>query len=197
MKVLHRPDLYAWSRFDEARNIDFHGYLWVRDGGNILFDPLPLTEHDEAHLRELGGVAWIVLTNSDHVRAAEDLQKEFGAKVAGPAGERSAFPMQCDRWMADGEELVPGLTAIAFEGSKTPGELAFVLQDTTLITGDLIRAHSGGALHFLPDAKLVDRTQARASARRLLDLNRVEAVLVGDGWPVFADGHARLAELLA
>ena len=36
MKRLHRADLYGWSRFDEARDIDFHSVLWKRSGGNVV-----------------------------------------------------------------------------------------------------------------------------------------------------------------
>ncbi len=195
MKSLHRPDLYTWSTFDEARNIDFHGVCWVRPEGNVLIDPLPLTPHDHAHLIELGGVSHIVITNSDHTRAAEALRAEFGAKVYGPRAEAGAFPM--DVLVADGDAIVPGLVAIELHGSKTPGELALVLHGSTLITGDLVRAHRPGALMMLPDAKLVDRAQAVASVARLARLPDIEVVLVGDGWPVFAGGRALLGALAA
>jgi len=36
MKALHRDDLYGWSTFDTARNLDFHGTLWVRPEGNVV-----------------------------------------------------------------------------------------------------------------------------------------------------------------
>jgi glyoxylase-like metal-dependent hydrolase (beta-lactamase superfamily II) len=196
MKRLHRPDLFGWSRFDEGRNLDFHSVLWARPGGNVLVDPLPLSAHDEAHLRQLGGAAWIVVTNSDHVRAAAQLRAALDACVAGPRGERDSFPIACDRWLADGDEVVPGLAAYEMHGSKTSGELALVVEETTLITGDLIRAHEGGALCLLPDAKLRDRGQAIVSVARLAALGRIEAVLPGDGWPVFRDGRAILREML-
>ncbi|HEX4477133.1 MAG TPA: hypothetical protein VH142_18710, partial [Polyangiaceae bacterium] len=77
-----------------------------------------------------------------------------------------------------------------------PGELALVLDGTTLITGDLVRAHSGGALTLLPDAKLADRALAIDSLRRLVALDAIDAVLPGDGWPVFRGGHQVLSELL-
>lgn len=195
MKSLHRPDLYAWSTFDEARNVDFHGLCWVRPEGNVLIDPLPMSAHDHAHLAELGGVDHIVITNSDHTRAAEALKAEFGATVYGPAAEAGVFPM--DVGVRDGQTIVPGLVALALDGSKTPGELALVLHDTTLVTGDLVRAHRAGALMMLPDAKLVDRPAAVASVRRLAALPDIEAVLVGDGWQVFAGGGALLRQLAA
>lgn len=196
MKALHRKELYGWSVFDEARNLDFHSVLWVRPEGNVVIDPLPLSAHDAAHLRALGGVAWVVVTNSEHVRNTRELVSTFGAKVAGPRAEAETFPLPCDRWLATGESLVPGLEALELHGSKTPGELALLLEDTTLVTGDLIRGHVGGRLNLLPDAKLKDSARARASVRELAERwPRIDAVLVGDGWPVFRGGRAALEEL--
>lgn len=197
MKRLHRPDLFGWSVFDESRNLDFHSVLWVRAGANVAIDPLPLTPHDSKHLTDLGGLALVVVTNSDHTRAAAALAKEFGARLAGPAAERATFPFACDLWLGDGDEPVPGLTTIALDGSKTAGELALVIERTTLVTGDLVRAHEGGRLTTLPAAKLRDAAQAAASVRRLAALPDVDAVLVGDGWPIFRGAGAALRELAA
>lgn len=196
MKRLHRGDLYSWSEFNEDRNIDFHGVLWVRPEGNILIDPVPVCEHDRQHLEQLGGAQWIVITNSDHVRDAENLATITGAKLAGPQAEADNFPIQCDRWLGDSEELVPGLKAFELEGSKTPGELALLLQGDTLITGDLVRAHEAGRLCMLPDPKLTDKAKAIESVKRLAQTGPIEAVLTGDGWPVFRDGHQLMAELV-
>jgi glyoxylase-like metal-dependent hydrolase (beta-lactamase superfamily II) len=197
MKSLHRPDLYTWSSFDAERNVDFNSVLWVRPGGNVVVDPLPLSEHDRKHLAELGGAAWIVITNSDHVRASAELRESTGAQLAGPAAEKAAFPIACDRWLEGGEELVPRLRVLALEGSKTPGELALVLEETTLVTGDLVRAHRAGALMMLPAAKLADPLAATRSVAALADLPKIEAVLVGDGWSLFSGGHAALRSLAA
>jgi glyoxylase-like metal-dependent hydrolase (beta-lactamase superfamily II) len=196
MKRLHRPDLFGWSEFNQDRNIDFHSVVWVRPAGNVVIDPLALSDHDEAHLRELGGVAWIVVTNSDHVRESSKLAERTGAQLAGPSQEADDFPLKCARWLTDGDEVVPGMTALELEGSKTPGELALLLEGTTLITGDLIRAHEGGALCLLPDKKLSDRRQAIASVHRLTLLPELGALLPGDGWPVFRDAKTLLKELL-
>ena len=143
MKRLHRDDLFGWSVFDESRNIDFNGVAWVRGDGNVLVDPVPMSAHDEAHLRELGGAATIILTNSDHVRDAPALAERFGARILGPGKERTNFPVPCDGWLDQDDVVVPGLVAHTLSGSKTPGEIALTLEGTTLITGDLIRAHGG------------------------------------------------------
>lgn len=197
MKRLHRPDLYGWSSFNEDRNIDFHSVVWVRPEGNVVIDPLPLSTHDQAHLRELGGIATIVITNSDHVREAKNLASKSEVEVIGPIKEADSFPLSCDRWLADGDEVVPGLVALELRGSKTPGELALLLEESTLITGDLIRAHEGGALCLLPDAKLSDKRKAIASVQRLAELPYLESLLPGDGWPVFRDAKTLLSELLS
>lgn len=203
MKSLHRSDLYSWSTFNPERNVDFNGFAWIRPGGNVLIDPVPLSEHDLTHLKTLGGVGWIVITNSDHIRATKDIVEWSHATVAAPLAERPTFPLaeagvttsEQIHWLEDGEDVVPGLRAIALHGSKTPGELALVLEDTTLVTGDLVRAHRAGSLMILPDAKLQNRQAAIASIHRLADLPAIEAVLVGDGWSVFRDGGDRLKEL--
>jgi glyoxylase-like metal-dependent hydrolase (beta-lactamase superfamily II) len=196
MKRLHRPDLYGWSQFNAERNIDFNSVLWVRSDGNVAIDPLPLSVHDTAHLRELGGVAWIVVSNSDHVRAAPELAALTGARIAAPRAEAATIGIKADRWLGEGDQIVPGLVAYELEGSKTAGELAFLLEESTLITGDLVRAHEAGSLCLLPDAKLRDRGQAIVSVARIAALGHIDAVLTGDGWPVFRHGRTALREML-
>ena len=195
MKHLHRKDLFAWSVFNEERNLDFHSVLWVREGGNVMIDPLPMSEHDHYHLQCLGGVKYIVITNSDHCRDAAHIAQTMGAAVYGPAAEEDVFPVYCDRWLYDGDSVVPGLTAFELEGSKTPGELALLLESTTLICGDLIRCHLAGELCLLPEAKLQDRKQAIQSVKRLAQLPNIQAILTGDGWPIFRHGSEALHQL--
>jgi hypothetical protein len=196
MKRLHKPNLYGWSVFNEDRDIDFHSVLWLRPEGNIAIDPLPLSPHDEAHLKELGGVSLIVITNSDHLRSTRELVAITSARVLVPAAEVEAFAQLDAEALEQGASHVAGLEVLQLAGSKTPGELALLLEGDTLVTGDLVRSHAAGGLDLLPDAKLGDKSQALASLRRLAALEGVDAVLVGDGWPVFRDGKRALGELL-
>jgi hypothetical protein len=71
-----------------------------------------------------------------------------------------------------------------------------LLEGDTLVTGDLIRGQRAGRLNLLPDAKLADRALAIRSLERLAQHKQIEAVLVGDGWPIFRAGAAALDELL-
>lgn len=198
MKSLHRTDLFAWSAYQPQHRLDFNGFLWTRPGANVLVDPLPLGPGDAEHLAELGGVATIVLTNSAHVRGARELAAASGARLLGPRGEREGFPLRCDGWLGDGDEPLPGLVVRELHGSKTPGELALVLDGTTAIFGDLVRGHAADALVLLPDPKLRDIRQAVESVRRVRALHPAVAhVLVGDGWCAFRRGGELLDELLA
>ena len=196
MKQLHRTDLFAWSEFDAERNLDFHSVLWVRNTGNILIDPLPMSIHDQEHLNELGGASIIIITNSDHCRASHEIAQKTGAAIYGPIAEQHQFDIACDHWLADQEAIVPGLISYQLEGSKTPGELALLLEESTLITGDLIRCHKAGELCLLPKAKLSNETAARQSVRRIASIHSIETVLPGDGWPLFNNGGTALKRLV-
>ncbi len=198
MKRLHRPDLFTWSIYDEQQQVDFNGLLWRREAGNVLVDPVPLAAADERHLAELGGAAFILLTNSTHLRGSKEIAARTGARLLGPAAEREGFPVPCERWLRDGDEPFPGLVVRELHGSKTDGELALVLDDTTAVFGDLVRAHQAGALMLLRREKLRDPAAALASVQRFRGLHpRVEHVLVGDGWCAFRNGGALLDELVA
>ena len=196
MKKLHRKNLYSWSIFNEERNIDFHSVLWIRSEGNVLIDPLPLSDHDKKHLESLGGAAHIIITNSDHLRDASNISEWAKAKCWGPAEEKEKFPLVFKDWLKDGNEPIPGLKIFTVDGSKTSGELSILLEEKTLITGDLIRVHEGGSLCMLPKSKLKNYKKAVESIKRMAEIKTIEAVLPGDGWPIFRNGHQALIELV-
>ena len=195
MKQLHRSDLFNWSEFNEERNIDFNGTLWLSPAGNVLIDPVTLTEHDINHLESLGGAAHVIITNSDHVRDAAKILLITGAKCWGPAAEKENFPISCDGWLSEEEQPIKGIEVFCLNGSKTPGELALLIDNKTLVTGDLIRSHEGGHLRILPEEKLQNRELALKSIKRMASITNIQAVIPGDGWPVFNYGHEALLTL--
>jgi glyoxylase-like metal-dependent hydrolase (beta-lactamase superfamily II) len=196
MKQLHKPNLWSFSLFNAERNLDFHSVFWSRPAGNVLIDPLPLSEHDAAHLERLGGVRDIILTNSDHARAAAELRERTSARLWGPRLEPAFLESIGARALAAEHSLGADLEVLELQGSKTPGELCLLLEGDTLVVGDLIRGHRAGRLNLLPDAKLGDKALALQSLEALTRRGGIEAVLVGDGWPVFRGGSAALLELL-
>jgi hypothetical protein len=196
MKTLHKPNLYGWSAFNEERNLDFHSVFWCGPQGNVAIDPLPQSAHDRRHVAALGGVREIIVTNSDHLRAAAELAAETHARVWVPMLERAALAALDPTGLSDGDTPVPGLRVLTLHGSKTPGEVALVIENDTLVVGDLVRGHRAGRLNLLPDSKLADKGQALESLSRLAAMKSIEAVLVGDGWPVFQGGSEALNALL-
>jgi len=48
---------------------------------------------------------------------------------------------------------------------------------------------------MLPDEKLKNRELAVNSIKRIAAVKSIEAVITGDGWPIFNNGHAALIEL--
>lgn len=196
MKALHKPNLFSWSVFNEERNIDFHSVFWASANGNVAIDPLPPSEHDWRHMEALGGVQDIVITNSDHVRGAAELAAACGARVWGPARELDRLEHVKAHAAGDREQPIAGLEVFELHGSKTPGELALLIEHHTLVVGDLVRGQRAGRLNLLPESKLTDRAAALDSLRRLTELAGIDAVLVGDGWPIFHGGRHALNALL-
>ena len=199
MKSLHRPDLFCWSRFNSERNVDFNGYFWKCKSGNIAFDPVPFGNHDAAHMKALGGVTGIIISNVDHIRDAQKLADQWNAWIGAPVQEKELpefAGVSVSRWLHDGQKLRNGIRVLHMKGSKTPGELAFQLPPgDTLICGDLIRGQRGGHLNALPFSKLGNPIDAAKTIRRLADMSKIKHVLVGDGQSIFRYGSEALQEL--
>ena len=186
MQKLSFDDVYCWSEWQPDRNVFFNSYFVRRDGGNVAIDPLAWTADDEKQIEALGGVATIVVTNRDHERKTRLLAESFGAKIA--AGEKDAPLLSgpVDRVLRDGEEPFPGARVIAFDGLKSPGEIALSLPGSrAAIVGDALWGDPAGAVRLLPDAKLLDPKAAALSLRKLWAL-RLEVLLVGDGASIFS-----------
>ena len=170
--------------------MDFNSFYVRGDGGNFVVDPL---EPDDAVLGacRAGGVDAIVVTNRDHERFTARFVSEFNVPVIASVLDAPLLQIPVDRAVSDGDELF-GWRVLMLEGVKTPGE--FVLYRNELraaISGDAFWGVPAGALRIMPDEKLADPIRATFSARRVRGLN-LNALLVGDGAPVFRDASAVL-----
>ena len=197
MKRLLLPDFYSWSVFSEARQIDFNGHLWVREGGNVVIDPVAISEADLAQLKELGGAALIVVTNRDHERMTALLKKQTGAEVVAHEEDADSFSFPVDRAVVEGDEVVPGMEVIHLRYGKSPGEIALVWPELgAAFISDLIWGGPSGAFSFLPDAKLADPPRAALELRKLLAYPQITTILVGDDHSIFGNARERLLECL-
>ncbi|MDE0481428.1 MAG: cupin domain-containing protein [Candidatus Poribacteria bacterium] len=196
MKRLIFEDIYSWSVFSEARQIDFNGHLWVRDDGNIAIDPVTMCDADRAQFEELGGAKWIVITNRDHEREAAAFQEWTGAEVIVHEADADLLEIKTARKISDGETIVPGLRAVHLPFGKSPGEIALYFSEkNAILFGDIVAGEPMGRLTLLADEKLADAPKAAMQLRKVLALN-FNAVLVGDGHSLFRDGRQELVECL-
>lgn len=196
MKRLIFEDIYSWSVFSEMRQIDFNGYLWVRDEGNILIDPVEMSDEDRVQFENLGGAKWIVITNRDHEREAEAFQEWTNAEVIVHETDAELVNITPDRTISDGETIVPGLEAIHLQYGKSPGEIALYFSEkNAILFGDIVAGEPMGRLTLLADEKLEDPSKAAMQLRKVLGL-RFNAVLVGDGHSIFKEGRQELVDCL-
>ena len=198
------PALHTWNRFQPDRGIDFNGFLWAREAGGVLIDPMELDADGVAAVRELGGAAWILVTNADHLRAAPTQKGLFGAKVLAPEAERATIGAAAgvvDHWFEPGGPGTPGENGLPggldqeidvhlLAGGKSPGEVALYLHGPeALLFGDAVRSHVSGALRLLPDPKITDRAALVESLRPLAE-HPARGILLGDGDSFFQHGAA-------
>ncbi len=191
------PGVFTWSRLSERHGYDFNGTLVLHGEGNLCIDPV---EPDDATLDRLAkeGVGRILITNRNHVRAANAVRERTGALVAIHPLDAAYAREQGAKLDAELEvgELVGPLRVVGVAG-KSPGEVAF--HDAArklLIVGDAVVGNPPGQLSLLSERVMDDPAGLRASLRRLLELD-IDAVLVGDGVPIGEGGRERLRELAA
>jgi len=191
------PGILTWPWFSERHGYDFNGTLVLHPDGNLCIDPVEGgSEVLDALVKK--GVARILLTNRNHVRAANRVRERTGAKVAiHPADTAYAREQgaHIDLELREGERV--GSFEIVGVPGKSPGEVAlFDAGRRLLVVGDAVIGNPPGRLSLLPERVIDDPPRLRASLRELLRLD-FDGVLVGDGVPLLAGGHDRLGELVA
>ena len=183
-----------WSAWQADRNLFFNSFFLRTDDGNFAIDPLPVDEACGAQIaRE--GLAWIVITNRDHERAARPLAAATGAKIAASEGDAPLLSAPVDRVLKNGESFL-GARVFALEGLKTPGEIAlYFRKSNTVVVGDALWGDPAGSLRLMPDEKLADPAKAVLSMRHLR-LFKPKNLLVGDGTCLFGDAYEVLGRCL-
>ena len=191
------PGLSIWGKLSERHGYDFNGTFVRHASGNLCIDPV---EPDAETLAELGelGVARVLITNRNHVRAANAVRERTGARVAiHPADADHAREQgaQLDTELSAGERVGP-FTVVAMPG-KSPGEVAlFDPARRILIVGDAVVGNPPGKLALLSERVMDDPALLRESLRRALELD-FDAIVVGDGVPILSGARDRLHELVS
>jgi glyoxylase-like metal-dependent hydrolase (beta-lactamase superfamily II) len=190
------PGISMWSWLSEPHGYNFNGHLLEDAAGNICIDPV---EPGADGLAELArrGVARIVLTNRNHVRAANMVRARTRARTAIHSADASYARNQgaeLDDELQVGVAVGP-LIVVAVPG-KSPGEIALHWPARRLlIVGDALIGNPPGACRLLRDAVMDDPARLRTSVRALLDLD-FDTLLVGDGEPIIGGAKERVRALV-
>ena len=189
-------DILTWSWFSEPHGYNFNGFLISDRTGNLAIDPV---EPSEQELNELAqrGVSRILLTNRNHVRAANRVRATTRARTAihpGDAAYARGQGAELDDELQVGGKIGP-LTVIGVPG-KSVGEVAFHWPERRLlIVGDAVVGNPPGRVSLLREQVLDDPARLRESVRQLLSLD-FDTLLVGDGECVLHGAQERLRELV-
>lgn len=189
-------DIFTWARLSEAHGYNFNGYLVLDGSGNLCIDPVAPSEDalDEIARR---GVARILLTNRNHVRAANQVRERTGARTAihpDDADYARGQGAELDDALRVGEEVGP-LVVVGVPG-KSPGEVAFHWPARRLlVVGDAVIGNPPGGLGLLRESVMDDPRRLRESVHNLLDLD-FDTLLVGDAEPILHGAKDKLTELV-
>jgi uncharacterized cupin superfamily protein len=196
MQALALPGVFSWSRYQPDGSMYFNSHFFALPSGNVAVDPLALEDGDLEWIASLGGVAWIVVTNRDHLRETVALRERFGARVATSKADADALGIHVDRILADGDEAFAGATVVTLEHQKTPGEFALHLAKCkALLVGDAMVGTPAGLLSLLPDPRYADVRRAALALRRLWAL-QPQTLLVGDGASLYSGATRAIGTLL-
>lgn len=188
-------DIFTWSRLSEPHGYNFNGYFIRHPSGNLCIDPV---EPDEETLQALAswGVRRILLSNRNHVRAANRIRARTGARTAIhpiDAAHARSQGAELDDELRPGETVGP-LTVLGVPG-KSLGEVAFYWPERAiLIVGDCVIGDPAGRCRLLSDKVVDEPPRLRKSVGGLLALD-FDILLVGDGESILQDAKARLQEL--
>lgn len=180
-----------WSVHDDRIDARSDAYAIVVPEGTVLIDPLPLAG---PALASLGDVIAICLTIQSHQRSAWRYRDRFGAPVYAPR-DSVGLARQADVVFDDGDRLPGGLWAMAAPGPAYAGFMLHADTRAAVFTSDVLVRPSGGPLEFVPDGYMDDPAAARASARKLLDLD-FTVLCPGHGAPVVGGALAAVETAL-
>lgn len=192
------PDVFTWSWRSPRHGYDFNGYFARLPSGNCCIDPVEMSDEvlDDIAQR---GLACIVLTNRNHVRACDKLRRRTGAAVfihPADAAEAEHLGAAIDEYLEEGQAIGPLIVHSA--AGKSAGEICLHWPDRkTLFVGDACIGTPPGRCSLLPEKVLEDPLALQRNLRRIASQIDFDALLVGDGEPILRGGRRALQDLVA
>ena len=188
--------LAIWHTYDAAVKAELYSTCLATVAGIYLIDPIPLQKRALDSLIGSSRVTGIVVTNSNHRRAAAQFAQQFQVCIfAHRQTFRDDEPSQLTTTV-DGDEISNGLRVIGIERAA-PGKIALHYSDNggTLIVGDALVNFEPYGFSFLPPKYCSDEKQMRGSLQKLLHY-KAERILFAHGTPILSSASERFRGLL-
>lgn len=189
-----RNDLFFWQAYSPAVKCDLSSSARLFGGSLVFIDPIPLAPEALEELVSLGLPAAVLLTSSNHARAAAEYRKRFSIPIIAHAAAATEFDFEVDLLVAEGDRPVDHLEVIELTGGA-PGEIAYHAGNV-LHVGDALIDFPPLGFSILPDKYCTNPGELRLSLGKLLRFN-FELLTFAHGLPLATRAHQRLASLLA
>ena len=192
-----RPGLAIWQVYDNGVKADLFSSALAAKSGLVLVDPIELAEEPSAQLFRSGPLAGVVITNSNHLRAALSYVQRFGVPLFAHRNSLPKHePVPDFIEVQGGSRICGAVEVITIEGA-VPGEIALHhgADGGTFIVGDTLINFEPYGFTFLPDKYCEDAKQMRKSLLKLLP-DTAERMLFAHGLPILSGASSRLKQLL-
>ena len=186
------PNVTIWHRYDTEAKAELYSTLFTTKNGTLMIDPIRDLPPSLGSAIEACTPAAIVVTNSNHHRAAASYSEEFALPIY--AALEAEVPSA--RVFDGGEKVLSNVTVVSLEGAA-PGEIALFHPDEngSVILGDALINFGSLGFSILPAKYCSNQKLLRKSLRKLLDFS-FERMLFAHGSPIVAHARTRLATLL-
>jgi metallo-beta-lactamase superfamily protein len=189
-----RPGLSLWQAYDRGAKADLFSTAIRASDGLFLIDPILLHDLALARLVEQEPIAGVIVTNTNHHRAAPDYVIQFSAPLFASRENTIAAPSFVP--VDDGDRIGAELEVTFIDGAA-PQEIALYhpADGGTLIIGDALINFDPYGFALLPDKYCTNAKQMRISLRKLLRFT-CERMLFAHGTPILSGADSRLRRLL-
>jgi glyoxylase-like metal-dependent hydrolase (beta-lactamase superfamily II) len=184
--------LFIWQAFDPKVKADLFSTALLTPAGLLLVDPIQLAQEPLSELEQTGRIAGVIVTSSNHIRAAAEFARRFSVSTFAHRDSAIADSVTVDV----NDKILDFVDVIAIDGAA-PGEIAlhYPSDKGTLIVGDALINLEPNRFSLLPKKYCSNQKEMRRSLRQLLSY-RAERILFAHGTPILAGAHARLQQLL-
>lgn len=191
------PGVLVWQAYDGKVKADLFSTALATPNGTYVVDPIPLTPDGLQSVHALGKAAGIFVTNSNHARAAAEYARTLAVPVFAHRELSGARDFPEIIAVQDGEQLSPGLTAVALDGGPA-GEMALhcTNEGGTLVLGDALINFEPHGFGLLPAKYCLDAPLLRQSLEKFLDYT-FERMLFAHGTPILSKARLQVEQLLA